>query len=47
MKFDLENYPYINRDLIKKEVKDYLEKPRYNIYYIYFILDFCRENIIF
>lgn len=38
--------PYINKDLIKKEVKEHLEKPRYKIYYIYFILDFCRGNTI-
>lgn len=42
----MEHYPYINHDLIKKEVKEHLEKPRYKIYYIYFILDFCRENFI-
>ena len=37
---------FINKELIKKEIKDYLDKPRYKIYNFFFIYDFSRGFFI-
>ena len=37
---------YINKELIRKEVKDYLDKPRYKVYSLFFIYDLCRGYFI-